>query len=92
MTRCAAARQYTCNGSAMIAIIGRFAGLWVLLHTGCLFAADLVLSGGVEELTQETLTVRLADGRRITARLPKKAAASLRRRSPAGIRWPTRWK
>lgn len=56
----------------MIAIIGRFAGVWTLLHLGCLFAADLVLSGGMEELTQETLTVRLADGRRIAARLPKK--------------------
>jgi hypothetical protein len=68
---CAAARQYTCNGSAMIAMIGRFAGLWALLHLGCLFAADLVFSAGMEELTQETLTVKLADGRRITARLPK---------------------
>ncbi|SPF39913.1 hypothetical protein SBA4_2440013 [Candidatus Sulfopaludibacter sp. SbA4] len=30
------------------------------MHPGCLFAVDLVLSGGMEELTGEALTVRHA--------------------------------
>ena len=64
----------------MIASIGRFAGLGVLLHLGCLFAADLVLSGAMEGLTPDTPSVRLADSRWIIARLPKKgdlAAAAI---------------
>jgi hypothetical protein len=53
-----------------------FATLLFLLHLARLFAADAVFSGGLEELTQERLTVRLTDGKRITARLPRKGDLS----------------
>lgn len=54
--------------------VAEIAGLVILWQASNVFAADIVFSGGLERVRRESLSVRLADGRLMDARLPNTAS------------------
>ena len=56
--------------SLRLALVIQIAALLLLSHPDRAFAAGLVFSGGLERVRHESISVKLADGRLIDARLP----------------------